>query len=51
MQYLKTGDLCPCCGQPILTEDPARLRTLTWIAEWAAVREVAKNREAKNNEA
>lgn len=30
---LKTGDPCPCCGQPIKTEDPAILALLTYIRE------------------
>lgn len=33
--YLKTGDTCPCCGQPISTDDPAKLELLTDIAKSA----------------
>lgn len=31
MKLLKTGDPCPCCGQPIRTRDPETLYLLTWI--------------------
>lgn len=30
---LKPGDPCPCCGQPIKTNDPAILALLTYIRE------------------
>lgn len=30
---LRTGDPCPCCGQPIKTTDPALLRLLTLMRE------------------
>ena len=30
---LKPGDPCPCCGQPIKTNDPAILALLTYIQE------------------
>lgn len=33
MIELKRGDPCPCCGQPIKTDDPDALRLLGWIAE------------------
>ena len=29
---LRTGDPCPCCGQPIRTTDPKLLELLTRIA-------------------
>lgn len=29
---LRTGDPCPCCGQPIRTNDPQLLELLTRIA-------------------
>ena len=32
MRMLETGDPCPCCGQPILSEDPAVLAMLTRVA-------------------
>lgn len=32
MKLLKPGDPCPCCGRPILSEDPAVLELLTKIA-------------------
>lgn len=28
---LKPGDPCPCCGQPIKTNDPAILSFLTYV--------------------
>ena len=30
---LRTGDPCPCCGQPIKTTDPVLLRLLTLIRD------------------
>lgn len=33
MQDLRTGDPCPCCGQPIKTRDPETLYLLTWIGK------------------
>lgn len=33
MKLLKTGDPCPCCGQPIKSKDPAILAMLTWISQ------------------
>lgn len=33
MAMLKTGDPCPCCGEPIKTDDPFLLKILTDIAE------------------
>lgn len=30
---LKTGDPCPCCGQPIKTKDPDILALLTNIRD------------------
>lgn len=33
MRILKTGDLCPICGQPIRTEDPRELRLLAAVAD------------------
>lgn len=33
MKVLKPGDPCPCCGQPIQTDDPVMLVALTCIAE------------------
>lgn len=30
---LRTGDPCPCCGQPIKTSDPVLLRLLTLIRD------------------
>ena len=33
MKFLKTGDPCPCCGQPIRSKDPGLLAMLTWISQ------------------
>ncbi|BAK99185.1 hypothetical protein OBV_19870 [Oscillibacter valericigenes Sjm18-20] len=33
MRTLKTGDPCPCCGQPIEYTDPDKLRMLAMIAD------------------
>lgn len=30
---LRTGDPCPCCGQPIKTTDPVLLRLLTCLRD------------------
>lgn len=34
MELLKTGDPCPCCGQPIQTQDLRELYLLTRIRSW-----------------
>ena len=31
-EILRPGDPCPCCGQPIKTDDPDMLMVLSWIA-------------------
>lgn len=33
IKMLRTGDPCPCCGQPIKTRDPEILRLLTYIRD------------------
>lgn len=33
IEPMKTGEPCPCCGQPIKTEDPALLYLLGWIRQ------------------
>ena len=33
MNILKTGDPCPCCGQPIQTTDPITLGLLTVVKD------------------
>lgn len=33
MKKLKTGDPCPCCGQPIKSKDPEVLYLLSWIGQ------------------
>ena len=32
MKILKPGDPCPCCGQPIKTDDPYVLMLLSYLA-------------------
>ena len=34
MKPLKTGDPCPCCGQPIKSTNPEMLRLLTDIRDF-----------------
>lgn len=46
MKLLKKGDSCPCCGSPILTDDPERLLVLSWIAEYQAIRDVIRTQQA-----
>lgn len=31
MRTYKSGDPCPCCGQPIKTDNPEVLYLLSWI--------------------
>lgn len=38
-KLLKPGDPCPCCGQPILTNDPDKLLLLSWLAWTMGMRE------------
>jgi hypothetical protein len=33
MKKLKKSDPCPCCGQPIKTDNPVVLDLLSWVAE------------------
>ena len=33
MRVLKTGDPCPCCGEPIPLTDPDALRLLAMLAD------------------
>lgn len=33
MVSLKTGDPCPCCGQPIPLKDPDALRLLSLLSD------------------
>lgn len=41
MDILKSGDPCPCCGQPIKTKDPQLLLLLTLIRDDVRYREAA----------
>lgn len=36
-KMLRTGDPCPCCGQPIKTKDPDMLRLLTYIRDSSVI--------------
>lgn len=60
MRKFKKGDPCPCCGQPIKTDNPEVLYLLSWIADMRripAVEEIqtihriyiAKKKEALEN--
>ena len=40
---LKTGDPCPCCGQPIKTNDPAILSLLTYIQATGVNQEASRS--------
>lgn len=54
MKFLKTGDPCPCCGQPIRSKDPAVLRLLTFISQVGrlpTMDELAELREASHGSA
>lgn len=33
MKKYKRGDICPLCGEPIVTDDPAALQLLGMISE------------------
>ena len=33
MKILKKGDRCPCCGEPIKTDDKDVLLLLSWVAD------------------
>lgn len=37
MKILKTGDPCPCCGQPIKSKNPEVLYLLGWIADMGRI--------------
>lgn len=50
IKMLRTGDPCPCCGQPIKTKDPDILAFLTHIRDSGCnVREFMMYMEAKNH--
>lgn len=34
MEYLRKGDKCPCCGQPIQTDNPDDLYVLNQMKIW-----------------
>lgn len=50
MRILKTGDPCPCCGQPILLTDPAALRLLAAVADIAGFPDPKKEAPDDGNE-
>lgn len=33
LRKFRKGDPCPCCGQPIKTDNPEVLYMLSWIAD------------------
>ena len=37
MKEYKKGDPCPCCGQPIQSDDPMVLYLLSWIGQMRRV--------------
>lgn len=50
MKILKTGDPCPCCGQPIRLTDPAALRLLAAVADIAGFPDPKKEGRDDGNE-
>lgn len=50
MRTLKKGDLCPCCGRPIKTDNPDVLRLLGWIAEQHRIPSVDESRQILNGD-
>ena len=49
MKLLKKGDPCPCCGQPIKTDDPERLMFLSWFLSDEEIDDVILTQEERNN--
>ena len=49
MNRLKKGDPCPCCGQPIKTDDPEILQLLTEIADMRYIPTATEIAEKFNN--
>ena len=39
MKLLKKGDPCPCCGNPIPTDDPELLKLINWLAGYGTARD------------
>lgn len=50
MRALKTGDPCPCCGQPIRLTNPDALRLLGQMADLLGLPEGFMKRGAKNEQ-
>lgn len=50
MRMYKTGDLCPCCGQPIQHTDPGQLRRFSMLVDvmglWASDEEGSGEEDA-----
>ena len=42
IEPLKTGEPCPCCGQPIQTTDPGTLYVLGWIKTMSGADQLAR---------
>lgn len=47
---LRRGDPCPCCGQPIKTNNPDVLRLLSWISEQHRIPSVDESRQILNGD-
>lgn len=45
MRTLKTGDPCPCCGMPIKSTDPDKLRMLAMLADFMELYAREQDRE------
>lgn len=50
MKQLRKGDPCPCCGQPIKTDDPDILRLLSLIATQRRFPTIAEIADLKQKE-
>ena len=42
----KTGDTCPCCGQPIKLTHPADLYAFSLVCHLLGLNEIARNEES-----
>ncbi len=47
MKEYKKGDICPLCGEPIVTDDPAALQLLGMIAEELGLEESEEESHGK----
>lgn len=51
MRVLRTGDPCPCCGQPITLTAPEALRLLAVLADLMGLPEEPAARESEQVDA